>query len=60
MDNLKWIAVPIAIVGLVFVFFGVIWAGVIQLAVAVALLAIAAAIWRTATGSWPHATTDAP
>ncbi len=43
----------IVMVGLVFLFFGMIWRGAVQLAVAVALLAIAASIWRTTTGTWP-------
>ncbi len=53
MDNLKWIAIPVAVLGLVFLFFGLIWAGAVQLAVAVALFAIAATIWRTTSGAWP-------
>ena len=53
MHHLKWIAVPVAALGLVFLFFGMIWQGAVQLTVAVALLAIAASIWRTTTGTWP-------
>ena len=53
MHNLKWIAVPVAALGLVFLFFGMIWQGAVQLSVAVAMLAIAASIWRTTTGTWP-------
>lgn len=60
MRNIKWIAVPIAALGLIFLFFGLLWAGAVQLAVAAALLAVAAAIWRRMTGSWPSATADAP
>ena len=53
MHNLKWIALPVAALGLVFLFFGMIWQGAVQLSVATALLAIAASIWRTTTGTWP-------
>ena len=53
MPHLRWIAVPITAVALVFLFFGLIWRGAVQLTVAVALLAIAASIWRTTTGTWP-------
>jgi hypothetical protein len=60
MEHLKWAAIPTAALGLVFLFFGMIWQGAVQLAVAVALLAMAAAIWRTTTGMWPLVTTGAP
>jgi len=53
MHHMKWIAVPATGLGLVFLFFGLIWQGVVQLVVAVALLAFAAGVWRTATGEWP-------
>lgn len=53
MGHIKWTAVPIAALGLVFLFFGIIWQGAVQLAVAAALLALAAATWRTTTGTWP-------
>ena len=53
MQHLKWLALPIALIGLVFLFFGLIWQGAVQLGVAAALLAAAAAIWRTTTGTWP-------
>ena len=53
MHHLKWTAVPVTALALVFLFFGMIWQGAVQLAVAVALLAIAASIWRTTTGTWP-------
>jgi hypothetical protein len=53
MSQLKWIALPVTAVGLVFLFFGMIWQGAVQLAVAIALLAIAATIWRGTTGTWP-------
>lgn len=53
MHHLKWIAVPVAALALVFLFFGMIWQGAVQLTVAIALLAIAASIWRTTTGTWP-------
>ena len=57
MQHMKWIAVPLAALGLVFLFFGLIWQGVVQLGVAAALLAVAAGIWRTSTGDWPLAQT---
>jgi hypothetical protein len=52
MQHLKWLAVPLALLGLVFLFFGLIWQGAVQLGVAVALLALAAAAWRISTGTW--------
>jgi hypothetical protein len=58
MQQLKWVAVPVTAVGLVFLFFGMIWQGAVQLAVAAALLAIAASIWRTTTGTWPLTQTE--
>ena len=57
MHYLKWVAVPLGALGLVFLFFGLIWQGAVQLAVAVALLAVAASIWRAATGTWPFINT---
>ena len=57
MQQLKWLAVPLTLLGLVFLFFGLIWQGAVQLGVAVALLALAAAAWRTSTGTWPLAST---
>jgi hypothetical protein len=57
MHHLKWIAVPVAALALMFLFFGVLWVGVMQLAVAAALFAIAATIWRTTAGTWPLAQT---
>lgn len=53
MEHFKWGAIPTAALGLIFLFFGIIWQGAVQLAVAVALTAIAASIWRTTTGTWP-------
>lgn len=53
MHHLKWTAIPLTALGLVFLFFGMIWQGAVQLAVAIALLAIAASIWRSTTGTWP-------
>jgi hypothetical protein len=53
MQHLKWIAVPPALFGLVFLFFGLIWQGAVQLGVALALLTLAAGAWRTSTGTWP-------
>lgn len=53
MQHLKWLAVPLALLGLVFLFFGLIWRGAAQLGGAVALLSLAAATWRTTTGTWP-------
>lgn len=57
MHYLKWLAVPVALVGIVFLFFGLIWQGAVQLGVGVALLGLAAATWRTSTGTWPLITT---
>ena len=53
MDYIKWTAVPVAGLGLIFLFFGLIWQGAVQLAVAVALLGLAAGIWRITAGAWP-------
>ena len=60
MHNLKWMAVPVAAVGLTLLFFGIVWTGAAQLVIAAALLALAAAIWRAAAASRSRATTDAP
>ena len=57
MQHLKWLAVPFAALGLVFLFFGLIWQGAVQLAVAVALLALSAGVWRTSSGTWPLTST---
>lgn len=57
MQHLKWLAVPLAALGLVFLFFGLIWQGGIQLAVAIALLVLAAASWRGMAGAWPFTST---
>lgn len=53
MKHVKWIAIPIAALGLIFLFFGLIWQGAVQAGVAVALLALAATIWRTTSVTWP-------
>ena len=53
MHHLRWLAVPLALLGLVFLFFGLIWQAAVQLGVAIALLALASAAWRTTTGTWP-------
>ena len=53
MQNLKWIAMPVAALGLIFLFFGLIWTAAVQLAVGVALVGFAASVWRTTTGTWP-------
>jgi hypothetical protein len=58
MDNFKWTAIPTAALGLIFLFFGIIWQGAVQVTVAVALLAISASIWRTTTGAWPLVVAD--
>ncbi len=48
MQHLKWLAVPLAMLELVFLFFGLIWQGGVQLAVA---------SWRGLAGSWPSTNT---
>jgi len=53
VKHVKWIAIPIAALGLIFLFFGLIWQGAVQAGVAVALLALAATIWRTTSVTWP-------
>lgn len=53
MRHLRWSAVPIAALGLVFLFFGILWTAAPQLGAAVALLALAASIWRITSGTWP-------
>jgi hypothetical protein len=58
MHNLKWIAIPVAVLGLMFLFFGVLWQGAVQFGVAVGLLAIGATIWRTTSGAWPFINTS--
>ena len=45
MQHLKWIALPVAALALIFLFFGLIWRGAVQLAVGGALLSLAAGIW---------------
>ena len=53
MRHLKWTATPVLALGLVFLFFGLIWTAAVQLAVGVALVGLAAAIWRATSGTWP-------
>ena len=53
MRHLRPISVPVATLGLIFLFFGLIWQGAAQLGVAIALLAMAAGAWRATTGGWP-------
>jgi hypothetical protein len=45
MQHVKWLAFPLALLGLVFLFFGLIWTGAVQFGVAVALLSLAAVAW---------------
>lgn len=52
MQNLKWIALVPAALGISFLFFGVIWVGAVQLAVAAGLLVLAACTWRVFSGEW--------
>ncbi len=52
MQNLKWIAAVRAVVGLLFLFFGLIRQGVVQLVVAVAFLAIAVGVCKPTSSSW--------
>jgi hypothetical protein len=58
MHNLRCIAIPVAVLGLRFLFFCLIWTGAVQLAVAVPFLAIAATIWRTSSDTWPLTNTS--
>jgi Na+/phosphate symporter len=53
VHHLKWIALPVAAVGLILLFFGLIWIGVVQLVSGAALVVLAAGIWRITTGTWP-------
>ena len=53
MHHLKWIAVPVLALSLVFLFFGLIWTAAVQLAVGVALAGLASGVWRTTSGTWP-------
>ena len=53
MKHLKWTAIPVAALGLVFAFFGILWIALPQLAAGAALLTIAVGVWRTTTGAWP-------
>jgi hypothetical protein len=55
MQHVKWLAFPLALLGLVFLFFGLIWTGAVQFGVAVALLSLAAVAWRASTDAWPLA-----
>ena len=48
---LKWTAVPVAGLGLVFAFFGLAWGSAVHGGVAVVLLAVSALIWRGFGGS---------
>ena len=52
MHHLKWIALAPAAVGIIFLFFGIIWTGAVQLGAAAGLLALAACIWRVFAGQW--------
>lgn len=58
MRYLKWTAVAPALLGLIFLFFGLIWLGVVQLIVAAGLFALAGLIWRATTGEWPQISTQ--
>lgn len=53
MRHFKWIAIPVAALGLVFLFFGLIWTAAVQLSVGAALVAVGAVVWRTTSGVWP-------
>lgn len=53
MQHLRWIAVPLFAVGLVFLFFGLVWTAGVQLTAAAALIAVAASVWRITSGGWP-------
>ncbi len=58
MRYLRWLAVVPGVLGLVFLFFGLLWIGVVQLFVGVGLLALASVLWRMFGGEWPLATRD--
>jgi hypothetical protein len=55
MRILRWLAVIPAALGLVFLFFALVWTEWPQLLVGVALLALAALVWRVFAGYWPGA-----
>lgn len=52
MQKLKWIALVPAGLGLIFLFFGLIWSGAVQLGAAAGLLVLAACTWRAFSGQW--------
>ncbi len=54
MRNFRWLAVIPALLGLPFLFFGLIWVGVVQLVAAAGLFALACVIWRCTAGEWPR------
>jgi hypothetical protein len=55
MRILKWVAVIPAALGVVFLFFAVVWTVWPQFLVGVGLLALAAVVWRVFAGYWPGA-----
>ena len=52
-QHLRWLAVPVLGLGLVFLLFGLIWTEAPQLGVSAALVVGAASLWRVAAGAWP-------
>ena len=60
MPHLKWIALAPAALGIIFLFFGILWTGAVQLLAAAGLLVLAACIWRVFAGEWSLVTEAGP
>ena len=58
MRILRWLAVFPAALGVVFLFFALIWTEWPQFFVGVGLLALAAVVWRVFAGYWPGGDED--
>lgn len=57
MHHLKWLALPIAALGFVLLFFGLVWMAPLPAAPGGALLIASAGLWRVTSGNWPLALT---
>ncbi len=56
MERLKWLGVPCALLGIVFLFFALLWTEWPQFLVGLGLVMLGALVWRLFSGSWPQTT----
>ena len=56
MSNLKWVGAAAAVLGVVFLFFALLWTEWPQLLAGVGLLLLGAVLWRAFAGDWPTTT----